>query len=242
MTPSKRRKSIHHNKTSSLFIIISPKRAQRDNNYNIMPPHSATEAVIDDLAMVVGCSSSHQRERRRPKPMSTRSSAVTFAPVLHFSKETLSLDDYTAEEKSATWYSDEEYAEIKRNVRATLCQWEQGRGGLVKFQHEMRGLEWKTSLGIQRRFLSQSQAISAVLDEQQRQEFNGILDPVKISYVYLPVSSQSASAAHLTALEDERQARFINADDEAQQKKAPARSRPQNRTNRPQRRLSCTAA
>jgi hypothetical protein len=207
-----------------------------------MPPHSATDSIDID---VMGCATQEfesPSSKIMPSPRSierrraTRS--VSFAPRHHF-RETINREDFTADEKAAVWFCDEEYAIIKCQVRSTVCRWEQGIT-LSEGEDNMRGLEWKTSLGMQRRFMNQTQAVKAVLDEQERQDIfeGGVRDPIRISHAYLPISSQSASTAHLMALDDQRQAR---ASDNANTTNG-ASMNTQARKNRPQRRLSCTAA
>jgi len=70
--------------------------------------------------------------------------------------------------------------------------------------HCFRGLEYRTREGARRRQTNKITAITAVLDEQDRQIYEGIWDPEALADVYRQNSAHCIDSAFLLGLRDEQ--------------------------------------
>ena len=73
-----------------------------------------------------------------------------------------------------------------------------------------RGLECRTREGSRRRQVNKMNALCAVLDEQERQFVIGIHDELKLSLVYIRMSTHCAEIALATGLNDSRDVRCMD--------------------------------
>jgi hypothetical protein len=192
-----------------------------------MPPLSPTEelAIIDYGDNQSSDTASVSSTTRPITPKSGRS--VSFAPQVD-SQSSLHRNDYTQEEITATWYTDDEYKMVKLAYRVTVSMVVQGE--LLPPNQCFRGLEQKTTEGMQTRMVSQIQSLSAVMDEQYRQRKEGERDDLHLARIYMSETAQCMAAAHCMGLNDQRMSL------------EPIEQMPLPKHQPQRRRLSCTAA
>mmetsp|Transcript_131725 Transcript_131725/g.196287 ORF Transcript_131725/g.196287 Transcript_131725/m.196287 type:complete len:210 (+) Transcript_131725:413-1042(+) len=134
--------------------------------------------------------------------------------------DTLHVNDYTDEEVFRTWFTDQEYKEIKREIKLTVAMMENNSKTKSTFTEGVhfssRGLEDKTTDRLSQKLEIRYFAMDDVLDEQDRQREAGICDPEALSIVYAEYSFVSHMAAFLMATADEKVAlENANDDDDA---------------------------
>lgn len=78
-----------------------------------------------------------------------------------------SLDEYSDDEKAASWYSGVDYDGFKNERKATVDIMESGQPQIDNGQHYFRGAEFKTRKGQQRKQWNVMEASMVVFDEQQ---------------------------------------------------------------------------
>ena len=128
---------------------------------------------------------------------------------------TISRNDISPEECSATWYSQEEYTEITGSCVKQINKL--NRGELLKGKkYCARGLEGHTNTRALAKSMNRSSAYQAVLEEQDRQMRDGVVQDEALSRVYHAASSGSQLWANVVGLEDQREADNIydDSDDE----------------------------
>jgi hypothetical protein len=196
-----------------------------------MPPYSEYELIV--TGVVYNESSSHSTVSANAtvrKPLSPAANrTVTFSGEVCV-RRTINNEDYTPEEKLGTWFSVQEFDEMKAERRSTVHIMERRNPSVDDGQHCFRGLEFRTREGSRRRQFNQVDAAMAVMDEQDAQLQSGINDAEKLAHVYIICSSHCQDNAHGRALNDQR------ASLESVSVAAPALYQ------KPQRRLSCHAA
>mmetsp|Transcript_18686 Transcript_18686/g.53286 ORF Transcript_18686/g.53286 Transcript_18686/m.53286 type:complete len:188 (-) Transcript_18686:302-865(-) len=112
-------------------------------------------------------------------------------------KECLHKNEFTATERSATWYNQRESFAIKASCRRTMKLMKQGIIDMGGDDYCTRGLEkrvQKPTEGIL--------ATVAVLREQYFQNCAGFRDDERLSQVYQQISTKSKITAYATALFD----------------------------------------
>jgi len=113
------------------------------------------------------------------------------------------INDISVEEVRATWYVRADYDAMKQSfipiIRSMM------RGDYIEETNEqtVRGLEYRTRQGAIRRQHNKLEAISAVLDEQDRQYNTGELSDELLSQVYKKCADHCQEEAHQLALQDE---------------------------------------
>jgi hypothetical protein len=138
--------------------------------------------------------------------------------------------DFSAEEKAASWMTQEAYNVSRAERKRTVKIMERGNPFVNDGQHYFRGLEAKTREGSRRKQFNSIDASIAVLDEQSQQDQTGSSDLEAISIVYIGCSSHCLEHAVERGAVDQRAAL------ESVSIAGPAVSRSQPR------RLSCRAA
>lgn len=133
---------------------------------------------------------------------STTGSSVSFSTSLVFVEPTLHLNDYTDEERSATWYNREEFMDMKMHRRRIVQLMQTGQA----VDECTRGLENKTRDGSTIRQMDIFSSVGAVLDEQDTQEFSGTFNPEALAYVYTMYSHSSQRRAQERAMKDQMEA------------------------------------
>ncbi len=186
------------------------------NSFIKMPPHSVLDNDAGELAWNEDISShalflrshamktlmqegsSHSAARRRGR--------VTFAPVTEI-QEVPHVNDLESEDVAEIWYCKRDYEVIKATYMTTVRMMASGSTSLLfenEEDHCFRGLEYRTREGARRRQGNKITAITAVLDEQDRQIYEGIWDPEALAEVYRRTSAHCTDAAFLLGLRDEQ--------------------------------------
>eukprot|EP00980_Cylindrotheca_fusiformis_P010052 scaffold2220_cov75-Cylindrotheca_fusiformis.AAC.7 len=145
--------------------------------------------------------------------LATRS--VSFTSEI-FVKETIGLEEYTQVEIDSSWYSENEIRQISeccldilsdQDSRLLLLHEEEDDDETKKY---IRGLEPYTVLGSIARRKNRHTAISLVLTEQlkqrREQERDVVMDVDLICDIYSNATSSSQLWAHVTAIQDRREA------------------------------------
>lgn len=117
-------------------------------------------------------------------------------PVLH-------LNDMTQQEIDDSWYSDNEYNGMKKDLIAVVKRMNKGQKIVETDQHTTRGLEIRTKQGYRVRQFNKKVALEAVLDEQHRQAEKNIWDDDFMKDAYRMESAGSEYIAHARGLKDE---------------------------------------
>lgn len=150
-----------------------------------------------------------------------------------------SVDDYSEEERTAAWLTQNEMKEMKQERKATVKIMEKLNCLIDDEQHYFRGLEFKTREGFRRKQWNIIEAAMVVFDEQidviQHSQNNGTSSPCSeevdeaISEAYKSCTMGSLAAATERARHDRKAAE-------------PSFSLSQMQEKRTQRRLSPSAA
>ena len=108
-----------------------------------------------------------------PRTTSSPSSVVSFAPtvVVHYH---LSRVDYSVQEIDATWYNKHEYNDIAKRCNREICRIENGER-LHDKKYCSLGLERRTQAKSKERLFTRYMTISAVLEEQDKQQLQQLL-------------------------------------------------------------------
>jgi hypothetical protein len=130
--------------------------------------------------------------------------------TVSFSKEvriarTLTLKQYSAEERNATWYNKEELTNVKQENCRTIT--------FIDYNIEIdtrrycsRGLEYLTRKCKASRMDVKSRAMEAVLVEQNYQKCQGSLDADKLAQDYSKITDRCSHEALIVGVSDERNA------------------------------------
>ena len=110
--------------------------------------------------------------------------------------------DLTDEEIDTAWWSIPETNDIKRGLQALVKQIDRQR-----LEHDtddvcLRGMEYRTKLGKERRNFHIKGVLNAVLDEQDHQDKINIYDDISMAHLSRMFSRQSVAEAHQRALRD----------------------------------------
>jgi hypothetical protein len=127
-----------------------------------------------------------------------------FASSLEVIQPTIHKEEYSPEEKAATWYDVKEFRSFRKERRETVKQVEQGNS-----ETDMctRGVEALTKVGAHRRHVAITLGLSAVLDEQELQEWDGKENPDMLAHIYQVHSLRSQAAAYERGLKDQQEVR-----------------------------------
>lgn len=196
----------------SLRTQVSRRRiAPHNNSFQpqlIMPPLSTMDAqdTWDDSK---GCSCSNQESTIWDADKSIRSPLhprkVSFSSNVAV-KEMQHRRDIPAEEVSATWYNNTDFAEIKKSIIVTLrcivAKRPLGDGQCS------RGLESRTPEGAKLRKVNRINALTAVWHAQVDQWESNTINEKAIASVYQVQSAICKKAAHRAAMYDEQVVRL----------------------------------
>jgi hypothetical protein len=139
-------------------------------------------------------------------PISTKS--VSFNGTVR-ARNALHINDYSEEERQATWLNAADIQRIRRETRDTveMMKW----GFAVDEKNYSRGgLEYRTSDAIHFRRKNRSAAVKAVLNEQYRQGAGRFLDEQELAKVYKVCASPCQITAQLSARSEMRFARLLD--------------------------------
>ena len=158
-------------------------------------------------------SSASCEEARPPKKTSKKQKRFHFAlsrnqifPIPH-------IDDLSEEEVVDTWYERADYEKMKMSMIPLIRKIMKGDIVDETDRQTARGLEFRTRKGAIRRQHNKVEAISAVLEEQDRQiECTGYCDAEQLAAVYMEVNHHCQVEAHELALGDVQPAQEYLAD------------------------------
>ena len=125
------------------------------------------------------------------------------------SRAALHINDYSEEEKQATWLNAADMQRIHGDIRYTI-EMMNGGGTVDEDEWSIGGLEYKTHKGTQIRCATRSASIRAVLNEQYRQEAGHFLDEEELAKVYTGCTSRCQITARLLALSNTRFIRSLD--------------------------------
>jgi hypothetical protein len=116
--------------------------------------------------------------------------------------EYVHFKNLTEEEIDAAWWSIPETNDIKRGLQALVKRIDGQR-----LEHDtddvcLRGMEYRTKLGKERRNFHIMGVLNAVLDEQDHQDKICIYDDIAMAHLSRMFSRQSVAEAHQRALQD----------------------------------------
>jgi len=131
-----------------------------------------------------------------PKPKS-----VSFQDTVTF-REIRPRHFIGLEEIRDVWYNDEEYAKIKKSVKATVKKSEKGESIDEANEITMRGLEGRTKFGARRRKNNKAAALEAVWETQTELWKNNSNHPLMIAAAYRPHSNNAKLFARQLAHAD----------------------------------------
>jgi hypothetical protein len=123
------------------------------------------------------------------------------------------IDDMTEEEVKAIWYEKADYEKIKMSMIPLIRKMMRKEVIEETDKETIRGLEYRTRQGAIRRQHNKLEAITAVLDEQDRQlDCDGFINEDLLSEVYRHFNSHCQEEAHMLGLGDIEPAKKFTAD------------------------------
>lgn len=125
-------------------------------------------------------------------------------------QETLHVNDLTREEIASTWYTKDDYLQMRTSMNKTIQMISNGKYNGDTNEHCDRGLECCTREGSDQRKKNKLTALVAVLEEQERQREEDDEDDRDIAKAYILVSHRSAIAASRMGNYDEKAANEIH--------------------------------
>ncbi len=158
----------------------------------------------------------NSRKEAESPPRPRRRVSFSDAESVH---STISRDEFSSEEIDNSWYNSDEFLSIRmdnnrvvRNIRAGFCE-------VDSLESEARGLEHKTRARMRQRETIITDAIIAVLEEQDIQEamFGVVVDTKQIAKAYGRICKASQLAAVQRA---EIDARIVHGDRKNENKNA----------------------
>jgi hypothetical protein len=176
-----------------------------------MPPRAITEQLSSGVMRWsddVSCSSSSFSVESRGVKKYPLVKALRFDDSMNRVHPIQHLNEIPESQIKETWYTAEEYGEIKAAYQLTIFMMEAGEE-LKSDEHTSRGLEYRTQEGAWARYENKRDAYNAVLDEQDRQWQRDADDHDEIARIYLQHSAKCAEAAARRAAGDEVEAREI---------------------------------
>jgi hypothetical protein len=113
------------------------------------------------------------------------------------------IDDFDEDTIRAIWYEKTEYDTMKVGFVATIKKMMRGEHIAENNESSIRGLEFRTRKGALRRQHNKLAAITAVLDEQDRQFIDGTFDEERLAEIYRSSGSHCQESAQAMGLKDQ---------------------------------------
>lgn len=164
-----------------------------------MPPNVQIEKTCDVERL--GLKSALVQRDMASKSKPSRKS-VSFQDTITF-REICPRNEMANEEVRQIWYSDEEYAKIKKVVSNTVKKAEKGETVEESKGLTMRGLEGRTKFGARRRKNNKAAALDAVWKTQIELWKKKLDQPLAIAAAYRPHSTHAKYRALQAAHSDE---------------------------------------
>lgn len=154
------------------------------------PPNETPATVLADAEVKIS------RKITRKKRFHFSLTSNQIFPIPH-------IDDLSDEEVKDTWYERADYEKMKMSMIPLIRKIMKGETVEENDRQTIRGLEFRTRQGAIRRQHNKVEAITAVLEEQERQlEFAGYVDDELLASVYNHISNHCQEEAHELALGD----------------------------------------
>lgn len=168
----------------------SPSRAQHKLTMNTMRRNETMEDNND-------CRLPAHATVYRP-----RKSKIRFSDTVQ-AREILPLDQFTPEERAASFYVEEEFQAIRREAHDCVLKSSSPDKSTIEDQtYSLRGLESFTESGAEEVALHIILGYDSVLDTQEQQDEAGIFDEKEIAKQYRKVSLRCRYPARQRALQD----------------------------------------
>lgn len=141
-----------------------------------------------------------------------RKRKISFALNLNQVLPIQHIKDMSKAEIRSTWYDRQDYEGMKQTMIPVIRRLMKGEVIEESNSSTARGLEYRTRKGAIRRQHNKLEAISAVLDELDRQYNDGELNDDMVSEVYRTVAGHCQDEAYVLGLQDEAAAKAIFAE------------------------------
>lgn len=164
-----------------------------------MPPHAIQTGKEWDVGGVEP-KSTLARKDMAEAPRTKKS--VSFQDTITY-REICPLDQISRDEIRSVWYSDDEYAKMKKAVSNTVKKAEKGEAVDESKGLTMRGLEGRTKFGARRRKNNKAAALDAVWKVQTEFWKKKMDQPLAIAAAYRPHSVHAKYRALESAHTDE---------------------------------------
>jgi hypothetical protein len=166
-----------------------------------MAPHRKN--VIEDA------STPHSHLTSEPTKISSAVTAFKPRRRLRFSLElnqvfpVVHIDDMDEADIHEIWYAKRDYKEIKKNLISIIRKMTNGENIVETHKQTLLGLEHRTREGTLLRGYLRLAALTAVMNEQERQWDEGVQDDERLAKVCRDVTSLCQEKSHAKALQDE---------------------------------------
>lgn len=117
-------------------------------------------------------------------------------------KKTIHFADFSEQETSAYWYSDDDFIRMKQDVHFEVNLLENECLQQDTSNYCRRGLEYYTSDGAKRRSSNKRKSRNVVFEEQKLQRSEGSNDQDYIAEIYAAVVAPSRALASQVAVQD----------------------------------------
>jgi hypothetical protein len=173
-----------------------------------MLPSLPETTKADDETLSTACISptSSLNSVETPHCLKIRSRSVRFASDADLTMKLPPGADISEDERSALWYTKEEYRLMKRSY-SFIVRLMESKQGLDEDEMCFRGLETKTRSGARRRRQNIESSMDAVIWEQERQWEENSFSTIRLAKAYRHDSAQCSMAAYLVGQKD---AQFIH--------------------------------
>jgi hypothetical protein len=172
----------------------------------VISPHNLNHYRPQKSPSIVMTNKSTEKRLNKDAAKETSRRSVSFHSRTR-AKLALHVNEYTEEEMETCWYSDNDYARMKRDILYTVDLIEEKNDALlddVKYCH--RGCEPRTKEGTKQRQRNQRKAFAAVLNEQfvQEEDYGWIIDECRLASVYQERSCKSKMFALFMGICDQK--------------------------------------
>jgi hypothetical protein len=186
-------------KVNNSFSMKSLSQVTRNNRFSKL-----TSVVGQPLRKLLKTISSDCNTKSVPTAATEQEEfRISFSETIYV-RNTLSREDYTAEQIQACWYTAEESQRIHRHCSKEIRKMDEG-SELKDKKCSSRGLEGHTTDGAAIKMENRWLAINAVLDEQTFQWEEGIFDEDAIADVHCRASYGCQVRAKIVGLRDHQE-------------------------------------
>jgi hypothetical protein len=147
-----------------------------------------------------------QQQQRRRRRVVVFKDTVSVRPILH-------VKDMSEDSIHAVWYTKKDFEAMKKSFASTvklMTTHGDNFSHVDKDEHCSRGLEYRTREGATLRRENKWNALNAVLDEQDRQQENGLFNETLLCQVYVKENCHCRLQALKLGIQDEQAAKAIH--------------------------------